>query len=49
MKFTFSSRAIAPLTIAGLALATAVLMAVVPGQAQACEAPQVVWSQLAEG
>ncbi|WP_292056413.1 MULTISPECIES: hypothetical protein [unclassified Brevundimonas] len=49
MKFTFSSRAIAPLTIAGLALATAVLVAVAPGQAQAREAPHVVCFRLAEG
>lgn len=40
MKFAISPRAIAPLTIAGLALATAVLIAVVPGQAQAAEALQ---------
>jgi hypothetical protein len=40
MKFAISPRAIAPLTIAGLALATAVLIAVVPGQAQTAEALQ---------
>jgi hypothetical protein len=40
MKFAISPRAIAPLTIAGLALATAVLIAVVPGQAQAAETLQ---------
>jgi hypothetical protein len=40
MKFAISPRAIAPLTIAGLALATAVLIAVVPGQTQAAEALQ---------
>ncbi|MGX1589357.1 hypothetical protein [Brevundimonas diminuta] len=42
MKFAISPRAIAPLTIAGLALATAVLIAVVPGQAQAAETLQGV-------
>lgn len=42
MKITISPRAIAPLTIAGLALATAVLVAVAPGQAGAAEAPQRV-------
>ncbi|SJM50457.1 hypothetical protein FM111_02470 [Brevundimonas diminuta 3F5N] len=40
MKFTISPRAIAPLTIAGLALATAVLIAVIPGQAHAAETLQ---------
>jgi len=46
MKFAISPRAIAPLTIAGLALATAVLIAVVPGQAQAAEALQAAYRLL---